>query len=144
MKVNLACTDYITLALISVRVAATFSLLHLIKSGTQGFELIDLKEINDSIPFVSITALLVSVCGWRLNLLVSAPLAIISSMIAVNESLSTSDDNMACYERPGLIAGRMSGRWMTLMIAMVIAAYMLRKTILQRFIEQELSHKQQE
>ncbi len=135
MKFNLAFTDYVTLALISVRVTSTFILLHLIKSGTQGFELIDIKEINDSIPFVSITALLVSICGWRLNLLVSAPLAVFSSSIVVKESLSTNDDNMACYERPELIASRMSSRWQTLMIAMLCSAYMLRKTILQRFIE---------
>ena len=144
MKVNLAFTDYITFTLIGVRIISTFALLHLIKSGTPGFELIDRKEINDSIPFVSITALLVSTCGWRLNLLISAPMAIVSSVIAVNDSLSTSDDNMACYETPEPIAGRMSGRWVILMVAITYAGYMFRKTSLQRFIEQEMSHMKQE
>ena len=110
-KVNLAFTDYCTLALISVRATTTFVLLHLIESGAEGFQLIDRKELNDSIPFVSISALLISICGWRVNLLISAPLAIFSSMRAVDESLSTSDDNMACYERPELIASRMGQRW---------------------------------
>ncbi len=132
---NLAFTDYITLSLISVRVTSTFALLLLIKSETPGFELIDRKELNDSIPFVSITALLLSFCGWRVNLLISMPMAVISCAIAVNHSLTTSDDNMACYEQPELIAKRMSARWIGIIVVCTYASYMFRKIILQRFIE---------
>ena len=141
MKVNLAYANYITLALISVRVTATFVILHLIKSGAPGFELIDRKEINDSIPFVSITALLISSSGWRVNLLISAPLATISCFIATHDTYSVRDENMACYKNPDSMAGRMSLRYVIIMLTMTFAAYMFRKTILQRFIEQELSRK---
>ena len=135
MKVNLVFADFIALFLLSVRIAITFLIFHLIESGTQGFDRIDLKEMNDSIPFSALPALLTSFCGWRINLLISAPLTIILSAIATQKSFSMSDDNMTCYVNPDPYANRMAQRWAIQMMIMIAAGYMIRRVTLQRFIE---------
>ena len=135
MKVNLIFTDFITLFLLSVRIAITFLIFHLIESGTQGFDLIDPKEMNDSISFVALSALMVSFCGWKINLLISAPLTIILSAVATQKSFSMSDDNMTCYLYPDPYANRMAQRWAIQMMVMLACSYMIRRITLQRFIE---------
>lgn len=108
IRINLAFCDYITLFMVSVRIAITFLVLHWIESETQGFDLIDKKEMNDSIPLVAIPALIMSFSGWPVNLLISAPLSVISVAIATHMSFSIDEDNMACYVHPDPYAARMS------------------------------------
>ncbi len=49
IKINLAAVQFGLMALVGVRIAVTFLLLHLITNDVEGFELIDPKIMNDSI-----------------------------------------------------------------------------------------------
>ena len=110
IKVNLAFTHYITLVMLSVRIIRTFVVLHLIESGAEGFDLIDKKEMDSSIPMIAVPALLASFCGWRVNLLISTPLSILTTYVATYKSYSVIDDenNMSCYLVPDSYAYKMS------------------------------------
>ena len=84
LKVYSALTGYTVMFLVGVRGAITFLILHLIEIGAHGFEQIDQKEMDDSIPFVAIPALLASCCNWRVNLVLGAPMTILLSTIATH------------------------------------------------------------
>ncbi len=108
MKVNLAFSDYTTLILISIRIAVTFVVLHLIDTGADGFDLIDKKEMDSPIPLMAVPAMLASFVGWRVNLLVATPLTIVASIVATSKSYSVSDENMSCYVVQDSYASKMS------------------------------------
>ena len=77
-KLNLSAVNYFYISIVGVRVAVTFLLLYLIQSDTQGFELIDPKNLHDSIPIIASPVLVLSFYNWKFDLLVGIPLTIVS------------------------------------------------------------------
>ena len=64
-KCRLALTDYTTLIVTGTRVAETFLVLYFIDSEMPGFDLVDKKELNDSIPSVAAPALVLACCNFK-------------------------------------------------------------------------------
>ena len=118
-----------------IRIAITFLLFHMISEGAEGFELIDPKELNDSIPFMTMPLLITACANWRFDILVSVPLVFISTVVAAQQAFKAEDDNMACYKQADLYAGKMSSRWMIQEAVMLVGAYWIRRLLIERFME---------
>lgn len=118
-----------------VRIAITFLLFHMISEGAEGFELIDRKELNDSIPFMTMPLMVTACANWRFDILVSVPLVFVSTVMAAQQAYKNEDDNMACYKQADLYAGKMSSRWMIQEAVMLAGAYWIRKVLIERFME---------
>ncbi len=88
MKVNLAAVDYGLLLLVSVRSVVTFLTIHFIKSGVEGFDKTDLKEMHDSIPLVILPALKIACCNWKFDLCVTVPLTTVLIVVATQMSFA--------------------------------------------------------
>ena len=127
-----------------VRIAMTFLLFHMTSKGVEGFELIDPKELHDSIPLITMPFLITAACNWRFNILFSVPLVLISTILATQQAYKAEDDNMACYKQGDLYAGKMSSRGMIQEAIMIFAGYLLRTVMIERFIEEKQAQKQQQ
>ncbi len=73
--------------------------------------------------------------NWKLDLLVSIPILLISTVLEQQASLSADNDNMSCYVLPETQANRMSLRWTVNLVCMVMVAYVFRYMNLKRFLE---------
>ena len=109
-RFRLSIIDYGTLFVVSVRIVETFLVLYFIESETPGFDLIDKKELNDSIPFIAAPALVLACCNFKLDVLITAPLTLISTWIVTQRVFDTADDNMACFKKPELYGGILGER----------------------------------
>lgn len=90
-------TDYIHAWIIFIRIAATFLLMHLVTTGTGGFENTDLKELCQTIDYIALPYLVLMFVNWKFNLFVTAPVTVVSCYVATKMSLTPSDGNMACF-----------------------------------------------
>ena len=93
-----AIIDYVHIWIIFVRILVTFTLTYLVTTGTEGFEHIDLKELCQAIDFMAAIYLVLTFVNWKFNLIVTAPVTMISCYIATKMSLTPMDDNMACFK----------------------------------------------
>ncbi len=134
-KISLATIDFAVMLIVGTRCAMTFIIFYFVLNGTEGFELIDPKYMSDSIPIIATSCFACAVSNFKRDLLLTAPITIILSIIATNKAYSVDNDNMNCFVEPEKQAMRMSQRWSIQIIAMVVIAYVYRKMTLQRFIE---------
>ena len=107
-KFRLAIIDYGPLFVVSIRIISTFLVLYLVESKMPGFDLIDKKELNFSIPFIAAPSLILACVNFKLDLLTTVPLTLISTWIMTQRTFDTADDNMACFknsEAQGVILG---------------------------------------
>ena len=111
MKIKTTSADYVPLIIISVRVGVTFLLFYLISAGTEGFELVDQKELHSSIPFIAMPFLLLTFDNLFLNLAITIPVVLVGTVSATSFSLAVQDDNMSCYKQPELAANDYSFYW---------------------------------
>ena len=107
-KFRLAFIDYGMLSIVSIRVAVTFLILYFIDSEMTGFDLIDKKQLNNSIPSVAGPALVLACCNFKLDLLITAPLTLISTYIVTERAFDPADDNMACFKDPAAFTNFLS------------------------------------
>lgn len=103
-KIRLAFMDYACLFVMIVRIVETFLILYFIDSKTPGFDLIDKKELNDSIVMIAAPALVLACCNFKLDVLITTPLTMISAWIVTQRAFDTQDDNMACFKNPDTYA----------------------------------------
>ena len=134
-KISLATIDYAVMMIVGTRCAMTFIILHYVLSSAEGFELIDPKYMSDSIPIIATSCFACAVSNFKRDLLLTAPITILLSIIATSKAYSVDNDNMSCFVEPDKQAIRMSQRWTIQIVAMVVIAYVYRKMTLQRFIE---------
>ncbi len=99
-KVTMAAIDYGLLFLVGVRIVVTFLMIHFIRSGVEGFDKIDLKEMHDSIPLLILPALTIAGCNWKFDMCVTVPISTVFIIIATQMSFAQVDDNMDCYVNP--------------------------------------------
>ena len=66
------------MVIVGMRITVTLLVLHLIATNVQGFELIDPKQMHDSISSNAYAAICIATVNWKLDLLVSIPITIIS------------------------------------------------------------------
>ena len=104
-KCRLALIDYTTLLVTSIRVMETFLVLYFIDSEMPGFDLVDKKELNDSIPSVAAPALVLACCNFKMDLLITAPITLISTWLVTQRAFANTDDNMACFKNADTYAG---------------------------------------
>ncbi len=102
---RLATMDYCTLFVIGVRIVETFLVLYFIESEVPGFDLIDKKELHDGIPFIASPALVLACCNFKLDVLITAPITLVSTWIVTKRVFDTADDNMACFKKPDTYGG---------------------------------------
>ncbi len=107
-KFKLAVIDYTTLFVVSIRIISTFLVLNQVESKMPGFDLIDKKELNFTIPFIAAPALILACVNFKLDLLTTIPLTLISSYIMTQRSYDPADDNMACFQNSDVQAGVLS------------------------------------
>ena len=98
IKLKRKLFDYLHAWIIFVRIAATFSLMYLVSTGTEGFEHIDLKELCQTIDFVALPYIVLTFVNWKFNLIVTVPVTMVSCYIATIMSLTPDDGNMACFK----------------------------------------------
>ena len=141
IKINLAAINYGFISIVGVRVVVTFVLFHLLEIEASGFESIDPKQLSDSIPIISILALLLTICNWSAGLLIYIPLITITTYLAVNRSYSMDSENMEFCSSGLNEKDRISQRWILTFIFLLACIYSIRKITLQRFLDQELTKK---
>ena len=139
-----AIIDYVHIWIIFVRIVVTFTLMYLITTGTEGFEHIDLKELCQTIDFIAMVYLIFMFVNWKFNLIVTAPVTIISCYIATKMSLTPNDDNMTCFKEPEIFSDGLASSWLMNKIYLFGIAYYARLVTLERFIDHRNSEKQQE
>ena len=110
IKINQKVVEFSFMALVGVRIAVTFLVLHLIATEVEGFELIDPKQMQDSILSLAVPAVCLSTISWKLDLLVSIPITMISAALVQQQAFSVENDNMSCFVQPESEANRMSLR----------------------------------
>ncbi len=69
-----------------------------------GFDLIDKKELNYSIPSLAGPGLVLACCNFKLDVLITVPLTLTSTYIATELAFDSADDNMACFKNPDTYA----------------------------------------
>ena len=143
-KFKKALINYILVLLLTVRCIETFALLHLVQNKADGFELIDLKELPDAIPSMAGPAFVLACCNWKLNVLFTAPMTALCILLVNRQALSDENDNLSCFREPQDYGQKISMNSFSYLLYMLFVGYLLRRTTLERFCEQEKSMKQQE
>ncbi len=69
-----------------------------------GFDLIDKKELNYSIPSLAGPGLVLACCNFKLDVLITVPLTLTSTYIATELAFDSADGNMACFKNPDTYA----------------------------------------
>lgn len=98
-KLYFRATDWFLVYILAIRVTITFMLFHWISTGTEGFSLIDPKELNDSIPFLA-PLFIGIIVNWKFNIVVCVPVLLISTLFATSYAFTTDNENMTCYKEP--------------------------------------------
>ena len=111
-KIRLWLVDFSVLSSIVIRALVTYLLFKFIAEERPGFEDIDPKQLHDSIIFVCVPAFLCLPGNLRLELMVSAPLLLISTWLTTKSSYTLDGDNMSCYSLPETIGGQMASQSM--------------------------------
>lgn len=102
-KWKLWLLDIFTLSLVALRCLTTFLLFKFTLEGRSGFEHIDIKQLQDSIMFVVLPSLILTNCNWEVDLIVTAPLILISNTMTTMNAFSTEGGNMDCYADPEIV-----------------------------------------
>ena len=144
IELKRAIMDYVHIWIISVRIVATFTLMHLVMTGAQGFEHIDLKEFCQAIDLMALPYIVLTFVNWKFNLIVTAPLTMISCYIATKMSLTPSDGNMACFKEHETFVDGMTANWLMNQVYLFGVAYYARLFTLERYIDLRKTEKQQE
>ena len=139
-----AIIDYVHIWIIFVRILVTFTLMYLVTTGTEGFEHIDLKELCQAIDFIAMSYLVLTFVNWKFNLIVTAPITMISCYIATKMSLTPIDDNMACFKEHETFSDGLAANWLMNQVYLFGIAYYARLVTLERFIDLRNSEKQQD
>ena len=108
-----------------------------------GFDLIDKKELSFSIPFIAAPALILACVNFKLDVLTTIPLTLISSYIMTQRAFDPADDNMACFENSDKQGVVLSSRQTVNLVSMIAIGYIFRKLSLQHTMELDRSNKQQ-
>ena len=66
------------MVLVGVRIVLTLLVLHWISTDVQGFELIDPKQMHDSIRSLAFAAIFFATVNWKFDILVTIPITIVS------------------------------------------------------------------
>ncbi len=82
IKINLAAVKFTLIVWQGVRIATTFLLFHLIATNVKGFELIDPKQMQDSIYSIAVAGICIAFVNWKFDLLVSIPIIIFSAALS--------------------------------------------------------------
>lgn len=135
-KINQAAAQYGFIVVVGVRIVVTILMLHWIATDVQGFELIDPKQMQDSIRSIAFAAIF-GIVKWKFDLLVGIPITAISVYFVQRQVFSVENDNMSCYVVPDAIAVRQSNRETYFLILGVAMSYFFRYINLKRFIEQD-------
>lgn len=93
-----------------VRVTETFLILYFIEEGVSGFELVDKKELYDSISFIATPALFLACCNLRVNVFTTVPMTLFCTVYVMQLTLSKKDGNLSCYVKTDGFANTMSGK----------------------------------
>ena len=101
---------YAMLILMTVRISVTLLELHFITQNFSGYELIDKKEISDSIPFLATPAMILAICNFKFNMFLTVPMVFASTVYVIQVTLSAQDDNLSCFKKPDFYANTMSER----------------------------------
>ena len=104
-KWKLWCLDISTLSILVVRCVITWLLFKFTLEGQSGFSSIDIKQLQDSVIFVALPALLLTSCNWQIDLILTAPILLVSNTITVMSAFSTEGNNMECYADPDSVGG---------------------------------------
>ena len=144
VKIKLELMRYVSAFGVIVRISFTFLLLHLVSSGESGFDKVDIKELSSAIPFVAMPMIFIGFLNWTLNLVVTAPAALISCYVAIKLSHTTLDDNMACFTDPEEFTSGFATGWLINLWVPLVIAYWIRLITLERFIDHHNSLKQQD
>ena len=98
VELNRKFGDYLSAWIIFVRIVATFTLMYLVQTGTDGFENIDLKELCLTIDYIAFPYIVLIFVNWKFNMIVLVPVTVVSCYIATKMSLTPSDGNMSCFK----------------------------------------------
>ena len=109
-KIWLKLMNYAMFILVIVRISVTLLNLHFIEQSVDGFELVDKKEMSDVIPFFATPAMILSICNFKFNMILTVPIVFVSTLHVIQRTLSTEFDNLSCYKNPDFYANSMSER----------------------------------
>ena len=143
-KFKKSLIDYTLVWILTLRCIETFILLHLVQNKAAGFELIDLKELSDAIPMIAIPTFVLTCCNFKFDILFTAPMTLLCIFLVNRQALSEENDNLSCFLEPQDYARKSSMSSFFILLYMLFVGYLLRKTTLERFCEQEKTVKQQE
>ena len=101
-KISLKTVDYAVFSIVGMRAAVTLLTLHFVRNGVEGFELIDSKLLSDSIPFIGVQCFVAVCISWKRDLLISAPITIITTILVTRQAYSVDDVDMSCFIVPEL------------------------------------------
>ena len=83
IKLKLSLVDYALVCFIGVRCMETFLVLHLIETNAPGFDLIDKKELSDSIPFIAGPGMILAICNYKFDLLFTTPMTFVCTILSI-------------------------------------------------------------
>ena len=59
--------DYIHIYVMLVRIVVTFIMIHLVNTGAEGFEHVDLKEFSQAISLISLPYMVLFFSNWTIQ-----------------------------------------------------------------------------
>jgi len=83
IKIKLRLVDFALVCIIGVRCIETFLVLHLIEINAPGFDLIDKKELSDSIPFIASPGMILAICNYKFDLLFTTPMTFLCTILSI-------------------------------------------------------------
>ena len=138
-KIYLRSIDFFVLTQIGVRCIITFLMFKFIAEKKPHFELLDRKQLVDSMSFVALPSLLGGSANWKIDLLSSIPLTIAATSMNVKSAFAMTEDNMTCYADPESVAGVFLGRQLLNIYIVVHVMFSNRRSALNKFVQEELA-----
>ena len=122
-KWKLWFVDVAVLSMLVFRCLITYLLFKFTLDARPGFEHIDVKELQDSVVFIFLPALLLFSCNWKIDSLLSFPIFLVAQLMTLTRAFSTAGDNMICYTNPETVGGQLSMRWGMLIFVVYYSVY---------------------
>jgi len=134
-KWKLWFVDICTLSILLTRCLVTFHLFRSTLDGRAANKHVDIKQLQDSVIFVTLPFLLFSSCNWKIDSILTIPILMVSNTMTTMHAYSTEGNNMECYADPDSVGELVSTKWNLFLVLTYYYIYSMRNHQLTDFVQ---------
>ena len=140
---TLAIFDLSNIIVIVTRILIAFTMVNMMENEHPLFQGYDPKSMSGSISFVAIPVILCTTINWRIDLLLTAPIMVVSELLMFQRAFTPANDNIMCFLGIDTYMRGLQFRTLFFMLVIVWSAHQNYKAQFSHFISQELATQQQ-